>query len=325
MITAQVIPSQPEQASLTTGQALTMDDVLKQFLAEQDVAESSRALYGRALKRYFAWISAQGYDLSGITSKELLRYKEALLAQPQDLAKTKLSSLTVSSYLVALRKFYSWAESHKLYPDVAKTIKTPKREQKFRKMPLSLKQSRELVAYYQSQGSRDYAMINLLLRTGLRTIEVRRADLQDITFIGSQRVLKIQGKGKTDKDNFVVLTDKAYEPLKAYLDTRAGSLPTDPLFISHSNNSRGQRLTTRMISAIAKGGLKAIGLDNRAFTAHSLRHTAGANILRAGGTLEDVQFTLRHSSQDTSRIYVKSLDEERRLERSGEAMIDSLI
>lgn len=323
MTATQISYSQPalEQQRPTA----SLDDVLKQFLSEQDVAPISRALYGRALKRYFSWLSSELLDLSVVTAQELLRYKDALLAKPEDPTKTKLSSLTVSSYLVALRKFYSWAESHKLYPDVAKTLKTPKREQKFRRMPLTLEKSQELLSYYQAKGSRDYAIVNLLLRTGLRTIELSRADVGDIQFIGSQRVLKIQGKGRTDKDNFVLLTDRAYGPLKAYLETRAGALPTDPLVISHSNNSRGQRLTTRMISAIAKEGLRAIGIDDRAFTAHSFRHTAGVNILRAGGSLEDVQLTLRHSSPVTSRIYVHTLDEQRRLERSGEALIDELL
>ena len=98
----------------------------------------------------------------------------------------------------------------------------------------------------------------------------------------------------------------------------------DPLFISTSNNSKGDKLTTRTISYIAKEGLKAIGLDERSFTAHSLRHTTAVNILRAGGSLETAQFTLRHSNPATTQIYTATLNEERRLQNSGEALIDSL-
>jgi len=162
------------------------------------------------------------------------------------------------------------------------------------------------------------------LRTGLRTIEVSRANIQDIVFKGSQRVLLVQGKGRDEKDNFVILTDKAYKPILDYLATRGRVNSSDPLFTSSSNNSKGERLTTRTISYLAKEGLKAIGLNERAFTAHSLRHTTAVNILKAGGSLETAQFTLRHSNPATTQIYTETLNEERRLQNSGEALIDSL-
>jgi integrase/recombinase XerC/integrase/recombinase XerD len=137
-------------------------------------------------------------------------------------------------------------------------------------------------------------------------------------------VLLIHGKGRDEKDNFVILTDKTYQPLAQYLATRGDISEGDPLFISDSNNSKGESLSTRTISYIAKEGLKAIGLDEKAFTAHSLRHTTAVNILRAGGTLEAAQMTLRHSNPATTQIYTATLNEERRLQNSGEALIDSL-
>jgi len=136
-------------------------------------------------------------------------------------------------------------------------------------------------------------------------------------------VLLVHGKGRDEKDNFVLLTDKTYQPIAQYLATRTAT-GSAPLFTSTSNNSKGERLTTRSISYIAKEGLKAIGLDEKAFTAHSLRHTTAVNILRAGGSLETAQFTLRHSNPATTQIYTATLNEERRLQNSGEALIDSL-
>jgi integrase/recombinase XerC/integrase/recombinase XerD len=137
-------------------------------------------------------------------------------------------------------------------------------------------------------------------------------------------VLLIQGKGRDEKDNFVLLTDKTYQPIADYLASRGKVNSSEALFTSTSNNSKGEGLTTRSISYIAKEGLKAIGLDERAFTAHSLRHTTAVNILRAGGSLETAQFTLRHSNPATTQIYTATLNEERRLLSSGEALIDSL-
>ena len=137
-------------------------------------------------------------------------------------------------------------------------------------------------------------------------------------------MLLVRGKGRDEKDNFVVLTDKTYKPIAEYLLSRGNSKLTDPLFTSISNNSKGERLSTRTVSLIAKEGLKAIGLNERSFTAHSLRHTTAVNILRAGGSLETVQFTLRHSNPATTQIYTATLNEERRLLNSGEALLDNI-
>jgi integrase/recombinase XerD len=294
-----------------------IDELVDSFIASQDVKTSSKLLYRRTLKQFFNWVEIKGYSLSEIARPQLLDYKDELLSSGK-------SSLTVGSYITSLRRFYEWTEANRFYPNVAKGIKTPKRKQQFRKQPLLPAQATALLSYYQDKALRDYAIITLLLRTGLRTIEAIRANVEDITFKGSQRVLLVHGKGRDEKDNFVLLTDKAYQPIAQYLATRGKVNSSEPLFTSTSNNSKGERLTTRSISYIAKEGLKAIGLDERSFTAHSLRHTTAVNILRAGGSLETAQFTLRHSNPATTQIYTATLNEERRLQNSGEALLDSL-
>lgn len=296
---------------------LRIKELVDSFIEAQDVKPSSKLLYRRTLRQYFSWVERKGYLLSEISRPQLLAYKDELLSSGH-------SSLTVGSYITSVRRFYEWTEANKYYPNVAKGIKTPKRKQQFRKQPLLPAQATALLSYYQDKALRDYAIVNLLLRTGLRTIEVIRASVEDITYKGSQRVLLVQGKGRDERDNFVLLTEKAYQPIAQYLATRGNVVGPDPLFTSTSNNSRGERLTTRTISHIAKEGLKAIGLDERSFTAHSLRHTTAVNILRAGGSLETAQFTLRHSNPATTQIYTATLNEERRLKNSGEALLDSL-
>ena len=296
---------------------LNIEALVDAFINSQDVKPSSKLLYRRTLKQYFNWVDTTTYSLNEIARPQLLEYKE-------NLQNSEKSSLTVGSYITSLRRFYEWTEANRYYPNVAKGIKTPKRKQQFKKQPLLPAQATELLDYYQDKQPRDYAIINLLLRTGLRTIEVIRANVEDITFKGSQRVLLIQGKGRDEKDNFVLLTAKTYQPIADYLATRDNISPSQPLFTSASNNSSGNRLTTRSISYIAKEGLKAIGLDESSYTAHSLRHTTAVNILRGGGSLEQAQMTLRHSNPATTQIYTATLNEERRLENSGEALIDSL-
>ena len=290
--------------------------VVGMFISSQDVKDSSRSLYTRTLSQFFLWIESEEKDLQTLTREDILEYKDHLLS-------SGLSALTISSYLVVVRKFYEWTESLKIYPNIAKGIKTPRRKQAFKKQHLPESKCGELLQYYQEKSLRDFAIVNLLLRTGLRTIEVVRADVGDITFKGEKRVLLIWGKGHTEKDSFVVLTDKTYLPIREYINSRKGVKPGDPLFISNSRQNQGERLTTRTISGICKEGLKGIGLDGREFTAHSLRHTTAVEILKKGGEITDVQRVLRHTSPVTSQIYTESIEEELRLQKSPESLLDS--
>lgn len=294
-----------------------VEELLNKFIYSLDVKDSSRGLYRRTLRLYFSWVGKSGLSLSSVAREEILAYKDFLLSSNK-------SSLSVGSYITSVRRFYEWAEANKYYPNVAKGVKSPKRKQQFKKQPLLPSQAVSLLDHCQAGNLRDFAIVNLLLRTGLRTVEVTRANVGDIVFKGTKKVLLIQGKGRDEKDNFVLLTDKAYTPLKAYLDTRINLKDEEPLFTSTSRNNMGERLSTRTISYIAKEGLKSIGLDEKAYTAHSLRHTTAVNILRGGGSLEMAQMTLRHSNPATTQIYTATLNEERRLQNSGEALIDNM-
>lgn len=304
-----------QKTELTT--TLKVEKLIGAFIADQDVKQSSKRLYKRTLKQYFNYVEKTALQLDNITRANILNYKDSLL-------NSGMSSLTVGSYLTVVRKFYEWTEANKIYPNVAKGIKTPTRKQQFKKQPLQPLQAKELLKHLKTTNKRDLAIVNLLLRTGLRTIEVVRANIEDITFKGNQRVLLVHGKGRDEKDAFVILTDKAYKPIEDYLEERGRTNIKEPLFTSTSNNNKGGRLSTRTISYIAKEALKAIGLDSKSFTAHSLRHTTAVNILRAGGSLEMAQFTLRHTNPATTQIYTSTLNEERRLQNSGEALIDKI-
>lgn len=157
------------------------------FVSAQDVKESSRKLYTRTLSQYFNWIEETGRKLAELTLIDVLAYKDYLLEE-------KLSALTVGSYIVAVRKFYEWAEAHKLYPNIAKGVKTPRRVQAFKKQHLTDTKSAELLQHFEGISLRDYAIVNLILRTGLRTIEVVRADVGDITFKEIEECLKYGAK-----------------------------------------------------------------------------------------------------------------------------------
>ena len=297
-----------------------VSNVILNFARVQDIAESSRNLYRRAVSLFFGWVADTGRDTAKLTAADIISYKDSLLSQG-------LSTLTVGGYVNALRRFYEWAEANKLYPNIAASVHAPRREKTFKKLPLSVSKVGELLNFESSQSARNRAIVNLMLRTGLRCIEVARANVGDITFMGCEntRVLMIQGKGHADKDNFVILTNETYKFIADYLLTRNAPKDNEPLFVSESNHTAADdRLTTRTISAIAKSGLQNIGLNSKEFTAHSLRHTAGTNILRAGGSLEQAQMMLRHASPATTEIYARMALKERRFTSGGELLLNKI-
>ena len=292
---------------------ITIGNAVEVFLSECDIRTSSKNVYNRGLQYFFKWVECSGRKISELTRADIISFKESLL--------TTHSNLSVAGYLVAIRRFYEWCEGNKLYPNIAKGIKSPKRKNAYLKEHLRENQIHELLNHFEG-NVRDYAIINLLLRTGLRCIEVTRLNIEDIAYKGGQRILRVWGKGRDERDNFVVLTDKAYLPIKAYLQTRGNTTQKEPLFVSTSNRNKQGRLTTRTISKICKDGLKAIGIDGKEYTAHSLRHTT-AVILLKNGSLADVQSVLRHSSPATSQIYTKSIEEELRLANPSEMKLDT--
>ncbi len=292
-----------------------MDELIARFISSLDVRENTKREYGKQLKQFLTWIQAEG--ITEPSREDLLHYKEQLKAR-------KLSANTVKAHLTAIRVFFTWAESVKFYPNVSKGIKGGRQAQGFRKEPLTLEQARELLTSIHRdtlEGKRDYAFLNLLIRTGLRTIELIRADVQDISQASGEATLAVWGKNRDEKDAIVVLTEQTLKPLQEYLQAR-GAREEEPLFTSLSDRNKGGRLSTRSIRRLAKEHLRGIGLDNEKLTAHSLRHTAITLALKAGATLQEAKELARHSNLNTVLIYSHNID---RIKQAPERKIDALL
>lgn len=300
------------ETPVENGKCESLDLAIETFIAQCDVRENSRRHYRKELRIFFDWVDCTGRQVNNLTRADIIAFKDSLLQSH--------SNLTIASYLVSIRKFYEWTEGYKLYPNIAKGIKSPKRKNAYLKEHLRENQIADLLKFFEG-NIRDYAIVNLLLRTGIRTIELVRANIDDITYKGGQRILKVWGKGHDERDSFVVLTDKAYAPIKEYLSTRKTATLKEPLFVSDSHRNYGERLSTKTISSMCKRGLRAIGLDAHEYTAHSLRHTTAVMLLKSG-TIADVQSVLRHCSPATSQIYTKSVEEELRLAMPSEKKLD---
>ena len=292
--------------------------LLAAFLDSQDIRQTSRDTYYWGMVQYFRWIQSSGRVMKTMTPADVMSFKSFLIQQ-------KLSALTVSSYLTAVRRFYAWTENTMLYPNIARSVRPPRGKKGFKKMHLNESEAGELLSHLKSKSLRDYAIVNLILRTGLRTIEVIRADIGDIKHKRGRRILKVWGKGFDDKDNFVILGDATWNPIQEYLNSRGKVKKDEPLFITDGKGHRGARMSTRSVQYVCKEAMKAIGLEGHEYSAHSLRHTTAVLILKNGGDWQDVQRVLRHASPATSQIYTASIEEEVRLDRNPEGILDNVI
>jgi len=307
-------------AIVTKGQALAreprLDELVDEFTKAQDVRESSRETYRKGVKKFLQWLRARG-----VTSPS----RETLLEYKDELRESGLAAFTVSSYVQAVRTFFTWLETTRGLPNIARDIKGARRTRGFRKDPLTLDQALELLASIdraELRGVRDYALIALLLTTGLRTIEVIRANVGDLRQEGGEARLWIQGKGRDEKDEFSLLPAETLKPLYEYLKARGPARAEAPLFSSLSNRSGGKRLTTRTLRRVIKDRLRAIGIDSERLTAHSTRHTAITLFLQAGGTLQGAQALARHEKIETTLIYAHNLD---RIKQAPERTLAALL
>jgi integrase/recombinase XerD len=310
MPTSQELTHVSNQATTSLQpQPITFQELLARFTDAQDVAPSSRATYARQLKQFHAWLETTHriHALGSLQRQDVLEYKNHLQASVQT---GEMSSYTLSGYLTAVRRLFEWLESEKIYPNVAKGVKGAKKPKGFRKDTLTPSQLREALDAMPKdtlEGHRDYALFNLLVRTGLRTVEISRATVEDLRQESGEAVLYIQGKGRDAKDDFVLLTQEALRPIRAYLSARGPLVDTDALFSSHSSKNYGQALTTRSISRIIKQALRKVDLDSKRLTAHSLRHTAITLSLKGGATVQQAQAMARHSDPRTTMVYAQNL------------------
>lgn len=278
------------------------DDMFHSFMQYIDVKDKSLETYTRSLKQFFNYITVNG--ITEPTRQDIVQYRETLKADKQP--------ATVQLYMIAVKQFFKWTDKAGIYPNVADNVKGVSVSKGMKKDYLTTGQVKDVLSRIDTEtvkGKRDYAIIALMVTCGLRDIEVSRANVADLRTRQNSTVLYIQGKGKDDRESFVVVPDSLETVIRDYLKARGGN--SKALFTSNSNHGKGDRLTTRSISRIVKTAMINAGLDSDRLTAHSLRHTAVTQALIAGQTLQEVQQFARHSNINTTLIYAHNLENEK--------------
>jgi len=150
----------------------------------------------------------------------------------------------------------------------------------------------------QAKGKRDYAIMVLLSRLGLRAAEVAVLRLDDIDWRAGE--ITVRGKGRTEErlplpsDIGAAVADYIRHARPSF------SLPRE-VFIRLVAPRRG--LAPQGVSEVVRTASEQAGVGS--FGAHRLRHTAGTEMLRAGVPLTEVAQVLRHRREATTAIYAK--------------------
>ncbi|HLR59796.1 MAG TPA: tyrosine-type recombinase/integrase [Pseudogracilibacillus sp.] len=279
-----------------------LEDLFQQFIIFIDATPNTIRTYRGSLKQWFIYLRQN--QIIQPTAETVRQYRDYL----QENGK---KPTTVKNYIIAVKRFFAWTEEAGFYPNIAKYIKSGHLSKNFKKDYLTSSQAKKILDEIDRstlKGKRDYAMLVTMLTMGLRTIEVTRANIEDIRTKGNTTVLYVQGKGHEDKDDLIRMPQHVESAIRDYLSVRHASDLSEPLFTSTSNHNADGRMTTRSIRRIVKTAFVSAGYDSPRLTAHSTRHTAATLSLLNGATLQQTQELLRHRNIGTTEIYAHNID-----------------
>jgi site-specific recombinase XerD len=146
-------------------------------------------------------------------------------------------------------------------------------------------------------GRRDFAILTVLCRLGLRAGEVSGLELDDLDWHHGELVLR----GKGSRIDRLPLPVDVGEALVAYLSEARPRVDCRAVFLRvHAPIAA---LTRSSVSEIVRRACKRAGVP--LVRAHRLRHAAASAMLQGGASLAEIGQILRHSHADTTAMYAK--------------------
>ena len=262
-----------------------------------DVGILTQKAYNSAASKFISFIRENNLPINEST---LIKFREY--------AKINFSVATARLYFQISRKFCQWTCKKMNVADFTAGVKGVKVDSSIHSrdaLPLE-----DCAAVINNVKGTDFVAIRnktillLMVECGLRRCEINRLDCGDIELRRGKYFLRIWGKCRAGKNDFVQLPKSAKKILDEYLKLRGECSENSPLFVSNSNNSKGRRLDVQSISKLTKKALREGGFDSKRLTCHSLRHSFASGAISAGVDIRDIQKILRHKSVTTSEIYI---------------------
>lgn len=151
-------------------------------------------------------------------------------------------------------------------------------------------------------GARDYAMLLLMARLGLRAVEVMAIQLDDIDWRAGE--LLVRGKGKLH--DRLPITMEVGDALSRYLREERGPTTWRTLFVTHRAPHRPFK-DSQIVNDILKEALKATGQKPATpyVGSHLLRHSLATQLVNTGASLDEIGDVLRHRSRTSTMMYAR--------------------
>lgn len=278
---------------------LYAEECLSVMKSTKNISEYSYLAYSSDLNDFIKFCSGE------IDNDVLVKYVSHL-SQDRHLCDT-----TISRKLITLKMFFEYLYSKNLieqnyYQNCHFKFRKERRLPKI----LSKTETAELLKTATAERnsaksnpevlrtSRNLALIDVLISTGIRIGEASAISLDDI--IESEKTLLIHGKGRKQRLIYISC-DETWNNLNKWLDIRKEmDISTDKLFVNRSGNQLG----IHGIEYIYKRIKENAGI-NPSSTPHYLRHTFATNLLSNGADLRSVQELLGHSSVAITEIYTE--------------------
>ena len=137
-------------------------------------------------------------------------------------------------------------------------------------------------------------VISLFYGTGMRMNEVVNLKITDLDSKAFQ--VKVMGKGR--KDRFTILPKQLLEDLRKYY------LQHKPQTYFFEGQTKGKPMHCRSIQHFVQLYVCIIGLGNKDYSAHTLRHSFATHLLDAGTDIHTIKELLGHSSITTTMVYL---------------------
>ena len=290
-------------------------DFLESLEIEKGRSTKTVENYGLYLSRFIDLITEdfEGQEMikpSDITPEVLRRFRLKLNRFSDNQNKERLSALTQSYHLIALRGFFKYLAKRgikSLDPSLIDLPRAAKKQVTF----LHFDEIERLLAEIPldtESGLRDRAIIELLFSGGLRVSELCSLNRDSINL--ERREFMVRGKGKKDRPIFI---DKSTaECIEDYLNMRTDTLPA--MFLNNSANQQipstsgdFRRLTPRSIERIVQKYTRLAGITKHV-TPHTMRHSFATDLLMNGADIRSVQSLLGHANISTTQIYTHITD-----------------
>ena len=219
----------------------------------------------------------------------------------RDELKETLTINTVNSYMTAIRRFFKYLEMNGIYEDITKDVKSLK----YTNVPKTQVLSEELckTIYNNLEDIKEKCLFGLAITTGLRANEIANAKIENIREYNGEKVLFVKCKKRDDESEYVKLSEKVLCDILEYIGTRTNG----NIFISTSNNNKGNGVTNKTIRNIIKKIFKDYGIEQDGMSCHTMRRTCATLLYEKGQTVYDIQQVLHQKSSQTTIRYINQV------------------